>query len=77
MLLVRKYDVDWYPVFHNKRSINKVLNWMQFYKMKMQDLIILRIAFDLTYSNNAAQQSVLRNRLIPSAPDDDIRGAFH
>lgn len=58
LLLVNKYDVDWYPVFHNKRSLNRVLNWMQSYKMKMQDLIILRIAYDLTYNNSAAQHGV-------------------
>lgn len=48
--LAEKYDVDFYPIFHNKRSINKVLEWMQFHKMKMKDLMVLRIAFDLTYN---------------------------
>jgi len=50
LFLANKYDVDCYPVFHNKRSINKVLEWMRTYKMKTKDIIILRIVFDLTYS---------------------------
>lgn len=50
LFLANKYDVDCYPIFHNKRSINKVLKWMQFYKMKIKDVFVLRLAFDLTYS---------------------------
>jgi hypothetical protein len=49
LILANSNDADWYPVFHNKRSINKVLNWMQFYKMDIFDVILLNVAFTLTY----------------------------
>jgi hypothetical protein len=48
-LLAVKYDTDWMPMFHNKRSLKNILKWMQLNKMKRIDLVILNIAYKLTY----------------------------
>jgi hypothetical protein len=53
-LLALKYDTDTLPVFHSSRSLNKVLSWMQEYKMHKVDVVILYLAYSLTYKKDAA-----------------------
>jgi len=43
------YDVDWYPEFKNKRSLRKVINWMNSYKMLREHRILFDFAYALTY----------------------------
>jgi len=51
-LLAVKNDTDWMPIFHNKRSLKSVLKWMQLNKMTKVDLLILMLAYTLSYENN-------------------------